>query len=379
MTSGLSRRVFIQGMPFLAGVCAHGRLSGARAQPLEGLSADGLAVRSLGEIAAERGLLFGSAIDMDTLENPAQAALYRHHARVFTSDNVMKFGSLRPTEGPADFQHADRLVTFCQEARIPLRGHCLIWNDWTPEWVRKLSAERCAYWLDRHIDEVVSRYAGRLAAWDVVNEPFWPGHGLAGGFRNGPWFAAMGQDYVVRAMKRARAADPTGQISLNEAGPEWESVWSATSKPYRDGLMRLVDEIHAAGVQLDRVGLQCHWFPEFTFDGDAFSGYLHELAQRGVTLSLSEIDVNDAWLRGSDAARDAQVASRYEQLIRAALREPKVDSFIVWQLSDNASWLNGARKLWGPNGQRPRPLPFDAQLRPKLAYEAIANALTLPR
>jgi endo-1,4-beta-xylanase len=342
---------------------------------VEAQTAAGTSVRSLGAIAAERGLLFGSAIDIDTLHNSAQSALYLHHARVLTSDNVMKFGSLRPAEGPADFQHADRLVAFCQTAGIPLRGHCLIWNDWTPDWVRKLSADRCAYWLDRHIDEVVSRYAGRLAAWDVVNEPFWPRHGMPGGFRDGPWFASMGKAYVVRAMKRARAADPSGQIALNEAGPEWEQVWGSSSKPYRDGILALIDEIQASGVRLDRVGLQCHWFPEFVFDAGSFSGYLHEVARRDVAISLSEIDINDAGLRGGEAVRDAQVAQRYRELIGAALREPKVDSLITWQLSDNASWLNDVPKLWGAGGMRPRPLPFDAQLRPKPAYYAIAAAL----
>ena len=151
-------------------------------------------VPSLGEIAARRGILFGTAFDAGVMTNPAMAAHTIHHARILTSDNFMKFGSLRPVEGPADFALADRLVAFCATHNIPLRGHNLIWNDWTPDWVGKLSPSRCAYWLDRHIDEVVSRYAGRLHSWDVVNEPFWPGHGQPGGFRNGPWFAAMGMD-----------------------------------------------------------------------------------------------------------------------------------------------------------------------------------------
>ena len=159
---------------------------------------------SLGALAAERGVLFGTAIDTDTLADPARAALYRHHARILTTDIALKFGTLRPQEGPADFAAADALVDFAFRAGIPLRGHCLIWNDWQPEWVHKLSAQRCTCWLDRHIDEVVGRYAGRLHSWDVVNEPFWPDHGKPGAFRDGPWYAAMGQSYVLRALKRAR-------------------------------------------------------------------------------------------------------------------------------------------------------------------------------
>ncbi len=331
---------------------------------------------SLGEIAAKRGLLFGTAIDADTMADAAQADLYRHHARIFTADNLMKFGSLRPQEGPANFALADELVAFAARANIPLRGHNLIWNDWVPDWVTKLSSARTAYWLDRHIDEVVGRYAGKLHSWDVVNEPFWPMHGNPGGYRSGPWYAAMGKDYVVRAMKRARAADPTGKIVLNEAGPEWEDAWGPT-QPVRDGLLQLVTQIQDAGVTLDAVGLECHWFPQFTFDPGRFGATLHALGARGVSIYLTELDVNDGALAGDQAERDRQVGERFAAVITAALKEPKVEAILTWELADGASWLTYEPKLWGPNAQKPRPLPFDAALQPKAAYHAIAKALAL--
>jgi endo-1,4-beta-xylanase len=333
-------------------------------------------VRSLGDIASQRGLLFGTAIDADTLGHPIQSALYLHHARILTADNSMKFGSLRPHEGPADFWLADQLVAYASQNKIPLRGHNLIWNDWVPDWVGKLSSARITYWLDRHIDEVVGRYAGQLHSWDVVNEPFFPMNHNPDGYRSGPWFSAMGKEYILRALKRARAADPTGKIVINEAGPEWENPWGP-AKPYRDGLLNLVREVQDAGIKLDAVGLECHWFPEFRFDPNQFADYLHKLAATGVSIYLTELDVNDAALKGSDAGRDAQVAERFAALITAALKEPKVEAIITWQLADSASWLMSAPKLWGPNGRRPRPLPFDAGFVPKPAYHAIAKALAL--
>lgn len=335
---------------------------------------DDEAVASLGEIAARRGVLFGTAISADTLSDPAQAALYTHHARVFTTDYAFKLGALRPQEGPADFAAADALVAFAEANGIPIRAHTLIWNEWNPEWVKKLSAARAAYWLDRHVDEVVGRYAGKIQWWDVVNEPLWPQHGNADGMRNGPWYAAMGRDYVVRALKRARSADPGARIAINEAGPEWEDAWGP-SKPFREGLLKLVDDAQAGGVRLDGVGLQCHWFPEFKFDADEFRGYLTALAARGVAISLSEIDVNDARMPGGPADRDAAVAARYKALISTALQEPKVEALITWQLTDRASWLMSTPSLWGTHGERPRPLPFDAALKPKAAYHAIVEAL----
>jgi endo-1,4-beta-xylanase len=368
---GVSRRKLLS---LMAGVAGAGSVTAASATGRGATSSVQAiaALPSLGAIAAARGVLFGTAIDADTLSNPVQAALYLHHARIFTSDTIMKFAALRPQEGPADFQMADRLVAFAAQAKIPLRGHCLIWNEYNPDWVSRLSRSRRAYWFDRHIDEVVGRYAGQLYTWDVVNEPIWPSHGNTGALRNGPWLDALGPGYVTRAMKRARAADPTGRIALNEAGPEWEQSFSP-AQPYRAALLALVDEVQHAGVKLDLVGLQCHWFPEFTFNADHFRTFLHEIAQRGPRIHLSEIDINDANFGGGDSERDNEVAQRYTRLVSAALLEPAVEAIITWQLCDGASWLMGESKLWGIKGQKPRPLPFDRGFQPKAAYHALAR------
>lgn len=329
---------------------------------------------ALGEIAAANGILFGTAYDADVLTKPDFSQLYVRQARIFTTNNFLKFGSLRREEGTADFAEADKLIGFAREHGILVRGHNLIWNDWTPDWLRNSSSEHIAYWLDRHIDEVVSRYAGRLHSWDVVNEPFWPAHGNAGGYRSGPWFSAMGKGYILRALKRARAADPSVKLVINESGPEWELVWGMSSALYRKGLLELIEEAQHDGVGIDAVGLQCHWMPDFRFDRGAFSDYLHELAARNVAIYLTEIDISDAKMQGSTAERDGEVARRYFELVSTALKVPKVEVVQTWELSDNASWLRTDEVHRGPGGRLPRPLPFDEHLRPKAAYHALARA-----
>lgn len=330
-------------------------------------------VPSLGAIAAEHGLLFGSAFDAGVLTKPEMAEIYAHQSRILTSDSFLKFGNLRPQEGSADFTVADKLVAFAHEHNIPMRGHCLVWNEWTPEWLRQQSASRVEYWMDRHIDEVVSRYAGKLHSWDVVNEPFWPQHKNAEGYRSGPWYAAMGKDYVLKAMKRARAADPTCKFTINESGPEWQDAWGPT-EIYRNGILAILNASRDADIRIDAVGLQCHWMPEFVFDAGRFSAFLNDIAEAGSSIYLTELDVSDARMKGSQPRRDAQVAARYALLVGTALQQPKVEVVETWELTDNASWLRGDAKLLGPGGRLPRPLPFDEHYRPKAAFNALANA-----
>ena len=334
---------------------------------------------SLGEIALANGVLYGTAYDRDVLNVPSFSDLYVRQARIFTSNNFLKFGSLRPAEDKCDYAIADALINFALERGIQVRGHNLIWNDWTPEWLQRSSADRVAYWLDRHVDETVTRYAGRLHSWDVVNEPLWLAHGNDGGYRSGPWFSALGKSYIASALKRARAADPSVKLVINESGPEWQRFWDQMDgAAIRKSFLRLIDELQHDGVPLDAVGLQCHWMPDFEFSAAAFQDLLHELASRHLAIYLTEIDVSDAKIKGNVARRDEEVARRYELLISTALKVPEVKVIQTWELSDNATWLRVKPHL-GPGGRLPRPLLFDDKLQPKAAYDAMARALAVRR
>lgn len=372
--SGHSGTALASRRTVLAGLAATGIAVPTRTRLKAGGSAtaDIASHASLGQLAAARGVLFGTAFDIESIDHPREAALYRHHARILTTDLSLKFALLRPEEGPARFANADRLVAWAAAAGIPLRGHCLIWNDGNPPWLSKLSAARRAYWLDRHIDEVMGRYAGRLHSWDVVNEPFWPGHGKPGLFRDGPWLSALGPGYVARAIRRAASVDPGTRLVINEAGPEWDYAWGDTA-PTRQALLNLLDAVGSAGGRVDAVGLQCHWLKDFRFDAANFRAYIRQLATKVREVYLTELDVDDYRIDGTPAARDTSVAERFAAVVGAALKEPAVSTIITWQMADGASWITRDPRMWRSPDRPPRPTPFDADYRPKAAYRALAE------
>ena len=160
---------------------------------------------SLGELAERSGMTFGASIGRKALEDAVYRQLYLDHARILTSDIALKFQTLRPDQGAPRYPEADQLIDFAERNKMQFRGHTLIWNENNPEWLKALGPSEIGYWLDRHIDETVGRYAGRMHSWDVVNEPFWPDHRAPGFFRKGPWFNALGPAYIGRALKRAAA------------------------------------------------------------------------------------------------------------------------------------------------------------------------------
>lgn len=327
---------------------------------------------SLGKIAAKNGIVFGSAVGPSIFKDIAYRELYLTHAKIVTTDVAMKMGSIAPKPGPKRFEAADNLLKFCASNRIPMRGHCLIWNEWVPSWIKAMSVDERRKFFDSYIEEVVGRYAGKLHSWDIVNEPFWPGHKAPGGYRLGPWYDAFGTGYIRRAFERAGAVDKTTKFVLNEAQSERDDD---VGHKVRDGLLRLVDELKDAGVRLNAVGLQGHLQPRYPHDSARFIDFVHQLAERKVDIYITEFDVRDDTFPDDIPTRDAMVAQTAEKFLSAVLTVPQVKAVIVWEMADNYSFYTSAAKKKNPLATRlPRPLPFDDQMRKKPLYFAIERA-----
>jgi endo-1,4-beta-xylanase len=326
----------------------------------------------LGTIAASKGLLFGSAAAEVIDTDPAYRDLYITQTKVITTDVALKIGRIAPQPGPKHFESADRLLAFCDQHGIAMRGHCLIWNEWNPDWVKNLTTGERRIFFDSYIDEVVARYSGKLQSWDVVNEPFWPGHKAPGGFRLGPWYDAFGPDYVRRAFERAAAVDRNTKFVLNEAQTERDDELGLA---VRRGLLKLVADLKNAGVKIDVVGLQGHLQPQYPHDPARFDEFVHALADLGVDIYITEFDVCDDVFPDDVTARDAVVARTAQQFLETTLRHPAVKALITWELADNYSFYRGIFRAKNPTAARlPRPLPYDDRMQAKPLWGAIAQA-----
>ena len=202
---------------------------------------------SLGSIAAKNGFVFGAAAGPVIDKDAAYRQLYIDQTKIITSDIALKMSRVAPASGPLRFEAADRLHQFCTQHAIPMRGHCLIWNEWVPAWIKAMSNAEREKFFDSYVVEVIGRYAGQFQSWDIVNEPFWPGHKAPGGYRLGPWYETFGQSYVKRTFQRAGSVDKRTKFVLNEAHAERDDE---TGQQIRAGLLRLVDELKDAGVWL---------------------------------------------------------------------------------------------------------------------------------
>ena len=347
-------------------------LSGAAIALMRGTGSQAAVANSLGDAAASKNLMFGAAAGKEIDRDIGYRDLYISQARIVTTDTALKMGSIAPQPGTKHFESADRLLQFCTTNRIPMRGHCVIWNEWVPQWIRSMTTAERRSFFDGYIEEVVGRYTGKLQSWDVVNEPFWPGHKAPGGYRLGPWYDAFGTDYIRRAYERAGSVDKSTKFVLNEAQTERDD---ALGLAVRAGLLDLVKKLKDSGVRLDVVGLQGHLQPIYPHDPARFADFVHKLSELRVDIYITEFDVRDDTFPDDTATRDAMVAKTAEDFLANVLQIPAVKAVIAWELADNYSFYTDIAKKKYPAAVRlPRPLPYDANMQKKPLWYAMQRA-----
>jgi endo-1,4-beta-xylanase len=308
----------------------------------------------------------GAAVDPLVLAtDPAYRETLAREFSAITPENAMKWGPVHPGEREWRFEPADQLVAFAEAHRMRVHGHTLVWQAQLPDWVtRALSARNVARAMATHIETLVGRYRGRVAAWDVVNEAL----GAGGRRRRTVFFRALGPDYLAEAFRLAHAADPAARLYYNDEGVEgggWKS----------DALYALVRGLVDRGVPIHGVGLQMHL--DAGARGrptpDAIAANVARLAALGLEVRISEMDVRIRRVRRRrPEGRLAAQRAVYHDVIAACARVPGFAGVTFWGLTDAHSWIDDR---FGEDD----PLLFDAAYAPKPAYFGVRDALATRR
>lgn len=323
---------------------------------------------SLADAARAAGIHAGTIVDagLSTARRDVAAAAFTSA----TIENSLKWAQLSSGPGLLDFTDADAAVELAEGAGLRVRGHTLFWDrlNGRPGWLSSdvLSAPDPAAQLtsrmQAHAAAVVGRYAGRIAQWDVVNEPL---------ESTGPnldpanlFFQVLGEQYLDVAFAAARAADPDAKLFLNETLTE-------TLSSKFNGLVSLVESLVARGVPIDGVGLQGHFFLSAA-SMNALKSRVQRLVDLGLTVEFTEVDVPRP-LFVSSADPDAAQAVAFADVFGACAAVPGCTGVTVWGIDDGDTWLDtfSLTQANAPN----EPLLFDASLQPKPAYHAAIKAL----
>jgi endo-1,4-beta-xylanase len=329
---------------------------------------------SLKSHATNAGILTGCALDVHALRSDDRyRRLVTEQCSIISPENVMKWEALRPSMGVFEFADADYIVNFGETNDLKIRGHCLVWHDALPGWfndaVYKGNAKQV---MVEHINTVVGRYAGRMHSWDVVNEAINTYDLRPDGLRKSPWLDMVGEDYIEIAFRTAREADPSALLTYNEYGIELDNYESDTK---RAQVLLLLRRLKARNVPIDALGIQSHLPAEaLTGASGSYIGLAHfilQVRELGLQVFITEMDVSDAGINGSQRDRNRAVAATYNDYLHVVMADTAVKAVLTWGISGRHTWLTQEKPRLDGISQ---PLPFDAAYNALPAFYAIRDA-----
>lgn len=326
----------------------------------------------LQQLASKRrsGFIVGAAMALGpALSDPAYARIaFGGNFGALTTENALKWQFVHPQPDLYTFQEGDALVALAQRSGMAVHGHTLVFGEANPRWVQDLptrtdsdKAKVKQVMLD-HINTVMGHYKGKIASWDVVNEPladydtFDPDNGYV--LRRHKWYQAMGQSYIATAFTAAHAADPQAKLFMNEYGLEQDGDrW--------DAFLQLVTKLKRDSVPIDGVGFQSHVYEAADkINGTVLARHMKQLAAIGLLARVSENDVY------SDDGSDIQ-AAQYGSTFQTCLNQDNCIGYTTWGVSDrydtfkddDGSIQYGQDFLW------------DAEMRPTPAVAKLQSIL----
>jgi endo-1,4-beta-xylanase len=233
-------------------------------------------------------------------------------------------------------------------------------------------AEKVDSALKRWVRASVTRYPGKVKAWDVVNEPYTDGSSV---LRNGSgttgdtyyWAEYLGRGYIAKAFNYAREYDATADLFLNDYNLEFNPV-------KLDSFVALANQLKTNAVPITGVGTQMHI--NINTDKTGIDNMFTKLAATGLKVRVSELDVRinpsnatgfvpTQTLLEQQAAMYKYVLQSYYSKVPAAQRY----GVTVWGISDNYSWYVLTQ------GREEFALLFDASYRKKAAYVGLWKGL----
>ena len=340
---------------------------------------------SLADVARETGIFAGTAISNEMTATELSDA--RANFNAVTSENAFKWDQMSRTQGTTRFDQTDALVDWTVANKMRLRAHNLFWHRiQMPQWVTQAlatssnPAATLRQLMTERINTVVGRYRGKVAIYDVVNEPlklFGTGYDVEDSSLTPKniFYTTLGEGYIGEAFRLTHKADPKAKLFLNEL------LWDARiGDPKSDSLLALIKRLKRAKVPIDGVGLQTHALlgvksPLFPSTTSSLKKYIEALGRLGVKVEITELDVRLPLLKNEPNPIAAQAAI-YRRIASACGQAAPCSGLTVWGQRDSDSWLDSysLTRATAPN----QPLLLSNTGRRKPAYNAV-NAGLLER
>jgi GH35 family endo-1,4-beta-xylanase len=256
------------------------------------------------------GFPLGSAMSAEILSNPAYQRWFTSRFTVTTFENEMKWYSTERMQGREDYRAPDAMMRFAKSHGVAVRGHNVFWDQQSqqPGWAQLLSGEPLRRAMARRMESVMSRYAGQVIAWDVVNEnvhfEFYEDR--------------LGSEASASAYREAHELDGVASMFMNDYNTlEQPGDPSAIPNRYLGKLWQIKKFPGNGNAARMAIGLEGHFtVPNMPYIRAA----LDTMSEANVPIWLTEIDV----------APGPDQAQHLENILREVYSHPAVHGIILW-------------------------------------------------
>ncbi|MEM9889093.1 MAG: non-reducing end alpha-L-arabinofuranosidase family hydrolase [Bacteroidota bacterium] len=315
----------------------------------------------------------GTSIRLNMLRNDTVMNIAGYEFNSLTAGNAMKMRRVIREGFEYNFEEADEYLDYAESHDMRMFGHTLLWHSSMPDFVKELEGDSAALYnfTKQYIDTLVSRYKGRIDAWDVVNEPVLDG---TGELRENAWYNTFGADYLEMVFRMAHEADPSAKLFLNDYNIERDSA-------KLEGFLKIVRDLKQKGVPIHGIGMQMHI--RMDVPNERMAKHLKKCVETGLLIHFSEVDIifnrhNDSKGGGKQKYNElteemkVQQSDKYRQLAQLYNENVPYDQrfgITLWGFADRYTWIRYFFEImdW--------PLIFDDALLKKPAYYGFMEGL----
>ncbi len=284
-----------------------------------------------------------NAFMLESFESREKEQLYKEKfAKVFNLAVVPFYWSdLEPEEGKLRFHKdseniyrrpaPDIVLDFCNDYGIEPKGHCLLWNNFLPDWLYKYSEEDKKRLIEKHFKEIAEEYSDKIPSFDVINES-----------ATNYWFGTqkLFEGYDEFALDMGAKYFKNNEKIVNETNEAvWQSFYTGKYNPFNAQLKSFVEK----GKQFDNIGIQYHMFAtDQTFNNPYYiQGFLNpkvhfdileRLNDYGKPMNISEITIPSMF--ESNPENEAIQAELLEKLYSLWFSIENMKGIVWWNLVD---------------------------------------------
>lgn len=264
---------------------------------------------------------FGTAIAVPgLLDESADGDRYRETLKADFNSGVFENAMKWYNHGVATDAEIEKALDWLDDANITMRGHVLVWPGWRwlPASLRAIEDDKPALRaaVEARVTDTATRYRGRLADWDVMNEPF-DNHDL---------MDILGNEVMVDWFNLAKAADPDAGRFLNDWGILTTGGRdSPHQQHYEDTARFLIDN----GAPITGLGMQGHFGGTLTPPRDVWK-ILDRFSKFDLPIKITELDI--------DLNEPVLQADYMRDVLTAAFAHESVAGVTVWGFWAQRHW-----------------------------------------